>query len=202
MAEHTISVKRTGVPAGTTDCNPEGIGFWALVAEDWRTHNCEYLSQGFWALFWHRFGNWRMGIRPRPLRMPLSAFYRIMYKACQWGGGIDLPYTVRLGRRVRLEHFGGMILVAREIGNDVIIRQNTTFGIPRLDKPHSRPTIGNGVELGTGVVILGDIHVGEGAIVGANAVVTRDVPAGAIMGGVPARLIRMREEASHPEAAE
>lgn len=167
--------------------NPPGLGFWALIAEDWRSHDRGNLSQGFWALFWHRFGNWRMSVRPKVLRLPLTVIYRLMYKLCQWMGGIDLPYTVRVGRRVRLEHFGGMILVAQAIGDDVIVRQNTTFGITDLNRPKDRPVIGNRVQIGAGAVILGPVHVGDDAVIGANAVVIRDVPAGAVMGGVPAR---------------
>jgi serine O-acetyltransferase len=179
---------------GRENMNPGGAGFWALVAEDWRTHGRAPFSQGFWALFWHRFGNWRMSVRPRLFRLPLTLIYRLMYKATQWMGGIDLPYTVRVGRRVTLEHFGGMILIAQAIGDDVIIRQNTTFGIARIDDDKARPVIGNGVDIGAGAVILGAIHVGDGAVVGANAVVVRDVPARAIVGGVPARLIRIQDD--------
>lgn len=178
---------------GTENCNPAEISLRALIHEDLKTHNNDFLSQGFWALFWHRIGNWRMGLRPRLLRVPLTLLYRVMYKLCQWMGGIDLPYTVRVGRRVRLEHFGGMILVAQTIGDDVIIRQNTTFGIQHLEALKDRPVIGDRVELGAGAVVLGPIHIGEDAVVGANAVVTRDVPPGAIVGGVPARLLRMKD---------
>lgn len=177
---------------GTANGNPQGIGFWALVGEDYRTHGSDLLSQGFWALFWHRFGNWRMGL-PKLLRMPATLIYRLMAKATEWMGGIHLPYTVRLGRRVCLEHFGGMILVAQAIGDDVIIRQNTTFGIAGLQGLQNRPVIGNGVEIGAGAVIVGSIHVGDGAVIGANAVVTRHVPAGAVAGGVPARILKYRD---------
>jgi serine O-acetyltransferase len=179
-------------PRGTHNANPPGIGFWALVAEDFRTNDSDFFSQGFWALFWHRFGNWRMGIRPRPLRMPLSVLYKVMFKLCEWICGIMLPYTVRVGRRVRLDHFGGMILVAEEIGSDVTIRQNTSFGIASVRALHARPRIGDHVDVGTGAVIVGGITVGRGAVVGANAVVSQDVPPYAVVGGVPARVIRMR----------
>lgn len=177
---------------GSANMNPAGIGFFALVAEDYRSHGREVLSPGFWALFWHRFGNWRMGVRPRALRAPLSLLYRFMTHWVRWLVGIELPYTVKVGRRVILEHFGGMVLVAQSIGDDVTIRQNTTFGIARLDDRTGRPVIGNGVELGCGVVVLGRVIVGEDAVVGANAVVIKSVPPLAVVGGVPAKLIRLR----------
>ena len=178
---------------GHANGNPSGIGLRALIAEDYRTHGRDLLSQGFWALFWHRFGNWRMSVRPRLLRIPLTVIYRLGAKSCEWFGGIMLPYTVRVGRRVTLEHFGGMILVAQTIGDDVILRQNTTLGISGLDALQDRPVLGARAEIGAGAVIVGPVHIGEDAIVGANAVVTKHVPAGAVVGGVPARLIRMRE---------
>ncbi|MEM6889066.1 MAG: transferase [Pseudomonadota bacterium] len=197
MSDTTVS-SREPDPAlflpnlGRENCNPKGISFWALVAEDFRTNDRDFFSQGFWTLFWHRFGNWRMSVRPKLLRIPLTILYRIMFKVCEWVCGMMLPYTVRVGRRVRLDHFGGMILVAQAIGDDVIIRQNTTFGIAGLDADKDRPVIGNGVEIGAGVVIMGSIFVGDRSIIGANSVVTKPVPEGAIVGGVPAKVIRMR----------
>lgn len=174
---------------GTKNRNPDGIGFWALVAEDLRTHG-EFFSQGFWALFWHRFGNARMSIRPRVLRVVFSLFYRLMLKITQWLCGIDLAYSVVVGRRVKLEHFGSMVLAARAIGDDVVIRQNTTFGVTSRHNLGKLPTIGDGVDIGVGSVILGDVKIGKNAVIGANSVVTKDVPAGALVGGVPARVIK------------
>lgn len=182
------------LPRGDVDRNPPDIGFWALVAEDFRTHDSDWGSQGFWTLFWHRFGNWRMSVRPRPLRLPFTLLYRLMFKVSEWLCGIKLSYNVPVGRRVRIDHFGGTILGAREIGSDVIIRQNVTLGISAPEDRNAKPVISDGVRIGAGAVILGDIVIGEGAYVGANAVVTKSVPPGAIVGGVPARLIRMRDD--------
>lgn len=174
---------------GSGDRNPDDLSLVALVAEDFRTHGRDWRSQGFWTLFWHRFGNWRMGLKPRLLRAPFSLLYKIMEKRCQHRYGIMLPYTVRVGRRVRLEHFGGMVLVAQWIGDDVVLRQNTTLGVAREDRTKDRPVIEKGASIGAGAVIVGAVIVGRGATVGANAVVIRDVPTGATVGGIPARIL-------------
>jgi len=59
--------------------NPKDIGFWALVREDFQTHERKFFEQGFWALFVHRFGNWRMG-QPKLIRAPSTVLYSVMFK--------------------------------------------------------------------------------------------------------------------------
>ena len=181
------------VNCGTVKRNPAGIGLWKLFAEDFATHERDPLSQGFWTIFWHRFGNWRMSIRARPLRIPFSVLYRFGAKASQWFCGMDLPYTVVVGRRVKLEHFGGMILIARAIGNDVVIRQNTTFGIRSIDALDDRPTIGDGVDIGAGAFLIGGITIGNNTRIGGNTVVMKSLPANVVAAGVPARIINKNE---------
>ena len=188
MVENLASPEDLG-EFGHANRNPKDISFRALVAEDFRTHGRKVLSQGFWALFWHRFGNLRMSVRPKILRIPLTILYRFGRMMTELLCGIMLPYTVIVGRRVRLEHFGGMILIARAIGDDVIIRQNTTFGIARKEDLYEWPVIGDDVDIGAGAVILGDVKIGRGARIGANAVVVKDIPSGAIAVGVPARIL-------------
>jgi serine O-acetyltransferase len=182
------------LPRGDRNMNPAGLSWWALVREDFRTHDRSLLEPGFWAVATHRFGNARMGVRWRLLRAPLTLVYALAYRWCEWIWGIKLSYTVKVGRRVRIWHHGGMILGAREIGDDVHIRQNTTFGIATRRKPWAKPTIGAGVEIGAGAVIVGDITVGAGSLVGANSVVTRDVPPRSVVIGVPAQIVRSLDD--------
>ena len=97
---------------------------------------------------------------------------------------MKLDYTVKVGRRVKLEHFRGHdLLGAREIGNDVTLRQNTTMGIRTTADLNAKPVLGNRVDVGAGAVIVGNIHIGDNSIIGANAVVTKNVPANAVVGG-------------------
>jgi len=180
------------MPDGIANENPPDVKYWSLIAEDYQTHGRDFFAQGFWAAFNHRFGNWRMGIGSKILRVPFSMLYKIWYKCIQVFCGIDIPYTTKLGRRVKFEHFGGMILVARSIGDDVVIRQNTTFGVRNVTDLTAKPMIGNRVDIGAGAVLIGHISIGDGAIIGANAVVAKDVPAGALAVGVPAE-IRLKQ---------
>ncbi|HEX8323128.1 MAG TPA: hypothetical protein VF595_04365 [Tepidisphaeraceae bacterium] len=182
------------VTLGHFNQNPSGIGFFALLREDWETHEKDFLSQGLWAIAVHRFGNWRMGIRPKLLRLPFTILYKALYKFVEWTCGISLNYTVLVGRRVHIWHHGGMILGALSIGNGVHIRQNTTFGVARRgDGRWMKPTIGDRVDIGAGAVIVGDITIGHDSGIGANAVVTKDVPPNHIAVGVPAVLKKRGE---------
>ena len=173
--------KAPPLPKGETNANPGDIGFWDLVKEDFKTHGCDWLSQGFWAVFCHRFGNWRMSVRSKILRAPLTLIYRIWRILCQWLGGIKLDYVVKLGRRVRIDHFGGIIVGARSIGDDVVIRQNTTMGIRSESDLAAKPIIGSRVNIGAGAVIVGNITIGDDVIIGANSVVSFDVPSNSIV---------------------
>lgn len=189
----------TTPPSGDHNANPPDIGLLALLREDFQTHEAHLFDQGFWAIAVHRLGNWRMGIRRRWLRLPLSLGYQVLAKLVEWLCGIRLPYTVVVGRRVRLWHFGGMILVAERIGDDTQIRQNTTLGLARPGE-FANPIIGARVDIGAGACILGGVVIGDDAAIGANAVVLDHVPPGGVAVGVPARIVKVRKVAT-PETA-
>lgn len=177
------------LPLGDRNANPEGVGFLALLREDFATHDRNPLEPGFWAVAVHRFGNWRMGIRPKVVRAPLTVAYRTLFTGVNWLWGIDIGYNVKLGRRVRLWHHGTMVLSARAIGDDVHIRHNTTFGVVRRDQNWKLPTIEDRVDVGVGACVLGDVTVGHDSVIGANAVVVRSCPPHSTVVGIPGRPI-------------
>jgi serine O-acetyltransferase len=172
-------------PVGSVNSNPQGMGLIRLIAEDLRTQ--EGVTAGFLVLLLHRLGNKRMDL-PQPYRVVATAAYRLAHGLVAGGTGIRLDYTVTVGRRVRIWHHGGMWLNAIEIGDDSCVRHNVTLGVRRTTEPGSKPRIGRGVDVGVGAVLLGAVRVGDGARIGANAVVLQDVPPGALAVGVPARV--------------
>jgi serine O-acetyltransferase len=189
------------LPKGDRNENPPGMGLMALLREDLRTHEGNLFEQGFWAVAVHRFANWRMGL-PRVLRPPFTLLYRFLAKWVEWTCGITLPYTTKLGRRVRLWHHSGMILHARSIGNDVHIRHNTTFGVVRRDQNREIPVIEDRVDIGCGVCVLGNVVVGHDSIIGSNAVVLTDVPPYSVAVGLPARVVKTLHPATRPNGTD
>ena len=138
-------------------------------------------------------------MKPTLLRKPLSLAYRVMKTLSQILTGIDLPCEVQIGRRFRIDHFGGIIISGDAvIGDDVVIRNGVTIGLKRRDDPGS-PIIGNRVDIGAGAKVLGKIRIGDDVMIGANAVVITDVPANSIAVGIPARIIPRKRSVSNQE---
>lgn len=162
------------------------------LKEDWRTYEGDIWRQGLWAMWVYRFGQWRYQVRPAWLRKPFSFLYKLQRTVIQMLTGIELPCETQVGRRLRIEHFGGIIVSGDAvIGDDVVIRQGVTIGLKRTNQ-RGAPQIGNRVDIGAGAKLLGPIRIGDDAVIGANAVVLCDVPAGALAVGVPARIILRR----------
>lgn len=112
-----------------------------------------------------------------------------VYKlTCEWVLGVELPPSTSVGPGLRLRHGIGVVVNPHSrIGADVMIRQSVTIGNRRSSD--DCPTIEDGVELGAGCVIVGDIVIGRGARIGPGAVVVTDVPAGStvFLGGTEIR---------------
>ncbi len=169
------------------------------IKEDWIAHNRDWTRPGFRAVAAHRFGVWRMNVRPKFLRAPLSLIYRHLYRKCRNHYGIELPYSAKLGRRVVFEHQGGIVIHGNaEIGDDSIIRQGVTLGNKTLDRPHDAPKLGQRVNVGAGAKILGDVIIGDDATIGANAVVVKNVPPAAIAIGIPAMIVLPKKPIAPP----
>lgn len=123
-------------------------------------------------------------------------FYLAFYKVfVEWILGIELPYKVKAGHSLRLFH--GQALVIHEktiLGDFCTLRQSTTIGNKQLanNKYSNCPVLGDHVDVGANVCIIGDIKIGNNVIIGAGSVVTRDLPSGCIAVGNPARVLESR----------
>lgn len=98
--------------------------------------------------------------------------------------------TPEIGGGLYIQHGFATMIAAKSIGENCWINQQVTIGYTGK----GCPAIGNNVMITCGAKVLGDVTVGDGAVIGANAVVVKDVEPGAVMGGVPAKVIRKRED--------
>jgi serine O-acetyltransferase len=170
--------------------NDTYLSLWQQIKEDWIAHGKDWTKPGFRAVAVYRFGVWRMKIQSKILRTPFSILYRMLFRKVRNNYGIELPYSVDLGRRVIIEHQGAIVIHgACKIGDDSIIRQGVTLGNRYLDRPFDAPQLGLRVNVGAGAKIFGKVTIGDGANIGANAVVLCDVPPGATAVGIPAKII-------------
>ncbi len=104
--------------------------------------------------------------------------------------GIEIHPGATIGRRFFIDHGMGVVIgETAEIGDDVTLYHGVTLGGTSWKEGKRHPTLGNGVVVGAGAKILGPIYIGDGAKIGSNAVVVKEVPAGATAAGIPARVL-------------
>lgn len=157
---------------------------------------------GFHAVLAHRLAHalWRRGWR---------VLGRVVSQAARWFTGIEIHPGATIGRRLFIDHGMGVVVgETAEIGDDVTMYQDITLGgiSPSVNSAAQvntkrHPTLRDRVIIGAGAQVLGGITVGEGAKIGANAVVVTDVPAGALAVGIPAKVSAPRGVASGDFAA-
>jgi serine O-acetyltransferase len=130
-------------------------------------------------LFYHR-------IRPR---------FNIIKKFCPPCSNIELASDGNEieGGGLYYEHAFGTRIGAKSIGKGCTFRQFITVGVKSKNRHDEKPTIGRNVDFGVGVICIGDVHIGDNAIIAAGAVVVKDVPANAIVAGNPAKVIKYRD---------
>jgi len=139
------------------------------------------LAHGAWKHNWHLLGR------------VLSHIGRVLT-------GIEIHPGATIGERVFIDHGMGVVIgETAEVGDDVTLYQGVTLGGTSLDKGKRHPTLKNGVIVGGGAMVLGPITIGDHAIVGANAVVVKDVPDGVTVAGVPAKIVRGRRQATESD---
>jgi len=144
---------------------------------------------GFRAMVLYRTGRW---CRVRRLNILAGLCERMMRHLCLcWIG----TYT-EIGGGLKIAHCTGLVIGGKTIiGTNCDVRQNTTFGANfHKTSPDGRqsPILGDNVSVGAGAVIIGPVRIGSNCVIGANAVVTRDIPDNMIAAGVPARVIKPR----------
>ena len=139
---------------------------------------------GLHAVWIHRVshGLWNLG---------LKWIARLLSMLARFVTGIEIHPGAKIGRRVFLDHGLGIVIgETTEIGDDCTIYQGVTLGGTSLYKGVKRhPTLGKGVVISAGAKVLGGFTVGDGARVGSNAVVLKEIPAGATAVGIPARIL-------------
>jgi serine O-acetyltransferase len=151
---------------------------------------------GVHALLVHRPAHWfwRHGLR---------WFARWLSHWARWFTGIEIHPGATIGRRVFIDHGMGVVVgETAEIGDDCTLYHGVTLGGTSWNKGKRHPTLGRGVVIGAGAKVLGPILVGDGAKVGSNAVVVRDVPPGATAVGIPARIVEAGQDQIREEKAE
>jgi serine O-acetyltransferase len=119
---------------------------------------------------------------------------RILTQFTRFLTGIEIHPGATIGRRFFIDHGMGVVIgETAEIGDDVMVYHGVTLGGRTLRQVKRHPTVGNRVTIGAGAKVLGPLRIGDDSAVGANAVVTRDVPAESIATGIPA-VVRARTE--------
>jgi serine O-acetyltransferase len=115
---------------------------------------------------------------------------RLLSHVARFLTGIEIHPGATIGRRFFIDHGMGVVIgETAEIGDDVTLYHGVTLGGTSWKEGKRHPTLGNGVVVGAGAKILGPIHIGDGAKIGSNAVVVKEVPAGATAAGIPARIL-------------
>ena len=142
-----------------------------------------FTCPGFQAIVFHRFNHLLWNKK-------LCLLARMMAHISRFMTGIEIHPGAVIGRRFFIDHGMGIVIgETAEIGDDVSIYHGVTLGGTTWNKGKRHPTLKNNVIVGAGAKILGPIIISEGVRIGCNAVVVKDIPAGATVVGVPGHIV-------------
>lgn len=145
---------------------------------------------GFQAIVMHRLNHWLW-------KKKLHLLARMTAHISRFLTGIEIHPGAVIGRRFFIDHGMGIVIgETAEIGNDVSIYHGVTLGGTTWNKGKRHPTLKDNVVVGAGAKILGPITIGEGARIGCNAVVVKEIPAAATVVGVPGHVVVKKDDAS------
>ena len=156
---------------------------------------CKYLMAwvlygSFKVTYWYRICSYWHTKKGKLARFIL-AISNLIYKHYQFKVGVDLPYKTKIGKGLLIMHFGGIVISKDAvIGNNFTIFQCATIG---KNSKGEAPTIGDNCTICAGAKVLGGIRLGNNVVAGANAVVLKDCSDNAVVAGVPAKIIRIKE---------
>ena len=151
---------------------------------------------GVHALIIHRLSHWVW-------RRRFFWIARFISHISRWMTGIEIHPGATIGRRVFIDHGMGVVIgETAVIHDDCTLYHGVTLGGTSWNKGKRHPTLEQGVVIGAGAKILGPITIGAGAKIGSNAVVVKDVPAGATAVGIPARILDSEVSKQRDEMAE
>ncbi|WP_298432208.1 serine O-acetyltransferase [Geobacter sp.] len=143
---------------------------------------------GLHAIWFHRFANWFW-------RRECFFLGRFLSHLGRFFTGIEIHPGATIGRRLFIDHGMGVVIgETAEIGDDVTIYHGVTLGGVSLEKKKRHPTIGSNAIIGSGAKVLGPFTVGEGAKIGSNSVVVKEVPPNASVVGIPGRVVMATEK--------
>ncbi len=143
---------------------------------------------GLHAVVGHRLNHWLWGKKWYWLARFLSHVIR-------WLTGIEIHPGAKIGRRFFIDHGMGVVVGETSvIGDDCTLYQGVTLGGTSWEKVKRHPTLGNNVVVGAGAKVLGPINISDGARIGSNSVVVKDVPAGATVIGIPGHTVKPRTD--------
>ena len=121
-------------------------------------------------------------------RRSLRFLSRALSQAARFLTGVEIHPAAVIGRRLFIDHGMGVVIgQTAELGDDVMLYHGVTIGGRSSKREKRHPTIGNHVTVGAGAAILGPVSIGDGSVVGAQAVVTTDAPPRSLLVGVPAK---------------